>query len=121
MTIEGAELIATADNYFDEEARDVIRRLESLFREWSAKYAALEIPERHPLAIQLSSWIRPYNDALKSFLRALDDAADKMMRRLAFEEREDVDADAWADEHAALRGDEDTVSWDEVKAKLAGN
>jgi len=119
MSTEGAELIATADNYFDDEGRETIARIEAMFRTWSARYATLEIPERHPLAAAMSAWVRPYNDALRAFVRSLDDGAEKLARRLASELEEDADADAWAEVNPPLDPSEETVAWDDVKKRIA--
>lgn len=117
-TTRDVRLITEADHFIPKESREGCARIEALLRRWSKKFGDLHIDEEHPLAAQLSAWVRPYNDSLTSLQRALWDSADGIARRLAEEAEEDAEAERWVAENGSLRGDEDVVPWEDVKAKL---
>lgn len=90
------DLLRAADDvFFDNEARASLRRTLALSREWAPRFGAFYFPETDPIAVSFAAWIRPYNDAVRTFVRTLLDVAHDVEARLAEEEEEDAEADAW--------------------------
>lgn len=118
---EGARAICDADQFFTEEERAGIRRIERLFREWAPRFAALRVPEGDPLVLSFPAWFRSYNDALTTLVRSLLDSARALATRLADEDAEDVEAAQWAERRQPSVNDEELVSWADVRSELYPN
>jgi hypothetical protein len=111
---DGTRTMCEADQFFSDEERAAIRRVERLFRLWAPRFAVLRAPETDPLALSFPAWFRSYNDALTKLVRAMLDCACKLDERLAEEETEDADSAEWT----RPPSDEDLVAWSDVRAQV---
>jgi hypothetical protein len=120
LTRDGTRFIVEADKqFFDEEMRMAVRRIEATMREWAPKYASLRAHETNPIVLAFPTFFRPYNDTLTKLVRCLVDNASAIAARLADEEAEDAEAAEWAARHPSLGADdEDEIPLEDVSSRL---
>lgn len=111
--------IAEVDGFLSDEERALTQRLLGSLRRWAPRFASLHASEAEPLVRLFLPWFRSYNDALTKLVRTMVDSAITLETRLAEERQDDAWADEWAKRNPPLRGDEETVSLDDVMRNAA--
>jgi hypothetical protein len=119
--VSDTRTICEADQFYTLEEREILGRVEALFREWAPKFAGLRAPEFEPFVRAFPAWFRPYNDALTHLVRTLVDCAAACRARLDDEASEDADAEEWAERKQPLPSDDELVSWTDVRSRLYPN